>query len=157
MNASLIYNCAFFGHKSINNRTEIELKVKKLIIDLIINKGVKLFYFGGLGEFDDLCFSIVNELKSNNSNLKTAFCYSDDNELLRLKRQHLSLNKQYDNYVYFPLKYNYWYYRILYRNYEIINASDYIIFYVEEDRQGGALSALNYAKKLKKQIYNVLN
>ena len=37
---------------------------------------------------------------------------------------------------------------ILLRNYEIIKASDYIVFYVNEEQEGGALSAYKYAKKL---------
>ena len=155
MNASLTNYCSFFGHREICNIPETSLRVEELVTNLIVNKGVSVFYFGGLGEFDNLCYNVVNKLKSSYSIIKTAFCYTSDKDLARLKRQHVLSGKQYDSYAYFPLKNNYWYYKILFRNYEIINASDYVVFYVDTSKTGGALSAYKYAIKTKKIIYNV--
>lgn len=156
MNTSLTFNCSFFGHRQVENKIKTELLVEEVVVNLITKCNVTVFYFGGFGEFDELCFSIVNKLKNNYANITTTFCYSNDKELHKIKRKHILTSKHYDNYLLLPTKNNYWYYRILLRNYEIIKASDYIVFYVNEELEGGALSAYKYAKKLHKPIVNVI-
>ena len=51
--------CCFIGHRKIERSVELTQRVKDVINDLIGNKGVTTFLFGGRSEFDDLCHEIV--------------------------------------------------------------------------------------------------
>ena len=54
------------------------------------------------------------------------------------------------------MRYTGFYQRIYFRNCEIIDHSDYCVFCVDENAQfSGALKALEYAKRKKKEIENV--
>ena len=47
--------CCFFGHRTVNNRVDLQEKVSRLVEELIKN-GFSIFLFGGFGEFDELCY-----------------------------------------------------------------------------------------------------
>ena len=55
--------CCFIGHRKIEKSVESTQRVRAVINDLIENKGVTTFLYGSRSEFDDLCQSIVTELK----------------------------------------------------------------------------------------------
>ena len=57
------YSCCIIGHRKINATNEFVEKVKKELIDLIVNKHVVRFLFGSNGDFNNLCYKLVNELK----------------------------------------------------------------------------------------------
>ncbi|MBQ8430925.1 MAG: hypothetical protein IJX26_03175, partial [Clostridia bacterium] len=60
--------CAVFGHREVDEKKVI-LKDKLYFYfeDMIVNKKVGHFYFGGFGEFDEICREIVTNLKSKYS------------------------------------------------------------------------------------------
>ncbi len=60
-----------------------------------------------------------------------------------------------EEFTYLPLDYNYWYTRIYYRNCEMIDRSDCVIFYAEQKKESGAYKALRYAQKKKKPHINL--
>ena len=66
VNTSLVYkkSCSVFGHSKIKITKELENYLKSTFEMLITQENVKYFYFGGFGEFDDLCHSIITELKN---------------------------------------------------------------------------------------------
>ena len=58
--------CSVFGHSEILKEDKCYLKprLEREFLNLILNHDVKKFLFGGFGEFDDLCYQVVCELKN---------------------------------------------------------------------------------------------
>ena len=157
VNTSLIYkkSCSVFGHSKIEITKELENNLKSTFKMLIIQENVKYFYFGGFGEFDDLCHSIITELKNEYPEIYRIFCLSDPRHQRLSKRPKWLKDEDYEEITYLDLNFDYWYTRIYYRNCEIIDRSDFVVFYVNHTKQSGAYKALQYAIKKKKQIINI--
>ncbi|MBQ9782491.1 MAG: DUF1273 family protein [Clostridia bacterium] len=152
----------FIGHRTILKNKELKLLLKQTIRDLI-NKGVTTFLFGSKSEFDELSWEIVTELKKTYPCIKrvyvrSAFEYIDD-------FYEKYLLKSYEK-TYFPSKVkNAGRCSYVERNYEMIDSSDYCIFYYDEnyvvplsrqnERKSGTKIAYNYAIKKKKNIINL--
>ncbi|MBR2449570.1 MAG: hypothetical protein IKB30_05585 [Clostridia bacterium] len=145
--------CSFFGHRKIEDNFSKD-KLFSVIEDTI-KRGYDTFLFGGFGEFDDLCFEIVNRLKGKYEHIKTVYCLENERFLSADKRPKYLTQKGYDEFVYFELDFNYWYTKIYYRNCEMIKNSDFIIFYALKKENSGAYKALKYAHKLKKEYLNL--
>lgn len=146
--------CCFFGHRRIEEKEELFERIIKEVEDLITNKGVNVFLFGGYGEFDWLCYEAVTVLLQKNPAIKRIFCYADEKEFLRLKRKG-HIKGKYEEYRFLSLDYNYWYTRVYYRNCEMINMSDIIIFYAKNTEGSGAYKVLRYAISKKKVFKNL--
>lgn len=145
--------CSFFGHRKVEE--DIDERIKEKVEDLIVSQGVEIFLFGGFGEFDELCHKIVSTLKLKYPQIKRCFCLIDERHLQKAKRPKYLLDEDYEEFLYLPLEYDYWYTRIYYRNCEMIDKSDYIVFYAMEKKESGAYKALTYARKKKKQWINL--
>ena len=159
VNTSLVYkkSCSVFGHSKIKITKELENYLKSTFEMLITQENVKYFYFGGFGEFDDLCHSIITELKTKHLEIYRIFCLSDPRHQRLSKRPKWLKDEDYEEITYLDLNFDYWYSRIYYRNCEIIDHSDYCVFCVDETVEySGAKKALEYAKRKKKEIINVL-
>jgi len=148
--------CSFFSHSKIEITEELKEKlmttVKKLIED-----GFSIFYFGGFGEFDELCWQTVTQLKTTYPDIKRIYCLSDPRHQRLSKRPRLLKDEDYEEFVYLDLDFDWWYQRIYFRNCEMINQSDFVIFYVNQTKNSGAYKALQYAKKNKKGFINLSN
>ncbi len=57
--------CTFFGHRDCPD--EIEIKLRELLTDLIINHNVDMFYVGNQGRFDTIVRRVLRELKQEYS------------------------------------------------------------------------------------------
>ena len=153
-------NVCFIGHRTIENGDALFPLLKETISDLI-NKGATTFLFGSMSEFDDLSLRAVTELKKEHLNIKRID--------VRAAYQHI--DKAYENYLlkfyeetYFPPKIeNAGKYSYVERNREMIDNSEYCIFYYNESytlqtgRNSGTKNAYLYAIKKKKQIINMYN
>lgn len=53
--------CTFFGHRDCPD--EIKIKLRELLIDLIINHNVDMFYVGNQGRFDTIVRRVLQDLK----------------------------------------------------------------------------------------------
>lgn len=149
-------SCSVFGHSEIEVTEELKQCLEETFEFLITCKNVNVFYFGGLGEFDFLCWQVVTELKKQYPYIKRIFCLCNNKQQKKFAKMSDWINNEnYEEIIYFQLEFDYWYTRIYYRNCEIIKCSDYVVFYVEHFENSGAYKALKYAKKLKKQIINV--
>ena len=155
MNVSLTKVCSFFGHRKIEKTEKLKRQLATKIKGLTENENYNVFYFGGFGEFDELCYEIVSELRIQHRQIKRIFCLSDERYLCLDKRPEWLKRQEYEEYVYLNLDFDYWYTRIYYRNCEMIKNSDFIIFYVDENKDGGAKKALNFARKIKKENINM--
>ena len=152
-----IINCCIFGHREIEVTNELTLRLKNVFVDLIVNKKVKNFFFGGFGEFDDLCHRIITELKEKYSYIKRVYVCEDYKFIDRpQKRPKWLTNNDYEEFTYFNMRYTGFYQRIYFRNCEIINNSVYCVFYVDINKKySGAKKALEYAIKKKKEYVNM--
>ena len=147
--------CSFFGHAYIDRKEEVYQKILHTVEELVYNEGCYEFWFGGYGEFDTLCHAIVTEIKKRCSAIRRVYCYSDEKQLLALKRRGEISTSDYEEIKLLPLTYNYWYTRIYYRNCKMIDASDTVIFYAESKEDSGAYKALKYAIRTKKRYVNL--
>ena len=164
-----LHSCCFFGHRKINETSELVEMLAKTIELLITDRGVNTFYFGSKSEFDDLCHKIVTELKEKYPHIKRIY--------VRSAFQHIpdwyedSLLQHYED-TYFPEHMeNAGRASYVERNQEMINKSDFCIVYYDENYappkrknsrrdltdyqpRSGTKIAYDYAVKKKKIIIN---
>ena len=135
--------CCFIGHRKIDKSAELTQKVSDVINDLIENKGVNTFLFGSRSEFDDLCHSIVTELQKNNPQVKRIMytcrseyaCMKEEKEEReRIARAVTKRDIKYKDYEGAIMSDRLWSAgkaSYVERNQDMINASDYCIFYYD--------------------------
>ena len=145
--------CSFFGHREVTFTSELYATLTAEIMRSV-DFGCRIFYFGGYGEFDDLCYKIVTRIKEEypDLNIRRVYCVPRE-EYLR-KRVRYFIPENYDELIYLEPSFSGWYKSIYYRNCAMIDKSDYIIFYAEAREQSGAYKAYKYAKKKAKKITN---
>ncbi len=147
-------SCSVFGHRELEVTYELKVSLKETFIDLIINKNVGIFYFGGFGEFDKLCWDIITEIKQTMfPHIKRVYvCENEAYVNYPHKRPKWLKKEDYEEIIYFSLSFNYWYTRIYYRNIAIIDHSYFNIFYIRNIQKSGVYKAYKYAKQHKKNI-----
>lgn len=57
------HSACFIGHRKIKDSPELRERVKKVIDNLITEKGITNFLFGDHSEFDSLCYETVTEMQ----------------------------------------------------------------------------------------------
>ncbi|MBO5910253.1 MAG: hypothetical protein J6Q15_01955 [Clostridia bacterium] len=160
----------FIGHRTIQKNKELISSLNQTIIDLI-NKGATTFIFGSMSEFDGLSWETVTTLKANYPFIKRVY----------VRSAYQYIDKSYEKYLlesyeetYFPTKLaNAGKSSYVERNYEMIDASTYCVFYYNENyipaidqqakhnmllqskRNSGTKIAYNYALKRNKTIINL--
>ena len=160
------YSCCLIGHRKVGEIEKVTEKLKSTLVNLIEKENVTTFLFGANGEFNDLCYKIVNELKSNYK-LKTIFYSRRDEYAFTYEEKE---NYSYKSKKPFPYKcfdeivenekvHNaYFKQSYVLRNKLIIENSDYCIFYYKENynlgfnRNSGTKIAVEFAKELNKNI-----
>ena len=147
--------CAFFGHRKICYNNDLSKKITELVESLVIEKDVSNFIFGGFGEFDELCHKIITSLQKKYLHIKRLYCVTDEKFLRESKRPKNLRKEDYEQFIYFSPSFDYWYTRIYYRNCEIVENSQFIIFYADNKKDSGAYKTLQYAKKRKKEYINL--
>ena len=146
--------CSFFGHRDVEITEELSATATNLILQSI-QSGCRIFYFGGYGEFDWLCYRIVTEYKTENPSLdiKRIYCVARE-EYLR-KRARYFKREDYEDVIFLAPAFSGWYKSIYFRNCAMIDESDRIIFYAEDRKDSGAYKAYRYAVKRKKAVVNL--
>ena len=176
--------CSFFGHRNVEVSDELKEKVKKIVEDLIVNHNVRTFLFGSRSNFNSLCHLVVTELKEKYPHIKRIAytCKSEvcvlESERVRLESIYSNLQKQevhllgVDKECEHKTKYVAGRSSYIQRNYEMINDSDYSVFYYDEKYEpdmrkyskrsigyyqpkSGTALAYFYAKEKKKILINV--
>ena len=151
--------CCFFGHRTINESEELRKKLTDIIETLITVETVDTFLFGSMSRFDSLCLEVVTKIKQKYPHVKRVY----------VRAEFPFINDDYKNYLLKSYEDTYYPEKILgsgkasyvERNYEMINSSRFCIVYYDEsyspkNRKSGTEIALNFAKKHKKEIINVL-
>ena len=147
--------CSFFGHRNVAITEELYAITTAEIVKSV-DFGCRVFYFGGFGDFDDLCYQIVTKIKQDRPHLalKRVFCVPQERYLR--KKAPFFHRENYEEVRYLHPMFEGWYKSIYYRNCAIIEKSVFIIFYAETRQDSGAYKAYQFAKKQKeKYIVNL--
>ena len=142
----------FCGHSNCLFSDEEKEKLKQLLIKEIRKNPTCKFYLGGYGDFDSLCLRTLRELKTDFPDIELLFItpYLDKNySKLEFAKYH------YDDTIFPPLESVPRKFAILKRNEWMVDSADLVIAYVKYS-WGGAAKTLEYAKRKKKQIINLI-
>lgn len=162
--------CCFFGHRKIEITNELRKKLYNIIKKLIIEEKIDTFLFGSKSQFDDLCYQIISELKTDFPYIKRIY----------VRAQFPYINNDYRDYLlqsyeetYYPDSvHNAGKSAYVVRNREIINKSKFCIIYFDENYapprrkkrnmdltdyqpKSGTKIAYDYALKKQKTIINI--
>ena len=147
--------CSFFGHRDVEF-TDVLYATATAEIMKSVDFGCRIFYFGGYGDFDALCYKIVTKIKRENPelNIKRIYCVPRE-EYLRKNVRYFK-REEYDDVIYLMPSFDGWYKSIYFRNCAMIDESQVVIFYAEERQNSGAYKAYKYAeRKRDKYIVNL--
>ena len=177
--------CCFIGHRKIIETKELKQRLKNTIENLIKEKGVKTFIFGSRSEFDFLCHKIVSDIMSKYPTIERVV-YTCKSELAVLKQDRTKLEQifstafkqditlcEYEKEIEHKTKFISGKASYVERNKAMIDASDYCIFYYDENYKpqkrkhkksdvfeyqpnSGTKLAHDYAKQKNKEIINVI-
>ena len=147
--------CSFFGHREIKETREL-IEATRAEVLRAIEAGCRTFYFGGYGEFDQLCYQIVTRLKEEHVDLGIERIYCVPQERYLRKKSRYFDSEEYEDIIYLTPSFEGWYKSIYFRNCAMIDESAFVIFYAEERAESGAYKAFKYAKRKKdKSIVNL--
>ncbi len=153
------YSCCFLGHRKIDYSTDCKKRIYK-IIEKLINKNIIYYIFGSKSQFNDLCYSVVSDLKLKYPHIKRIY----------VRAEYPNINDDYEKYLLERYEYTYFPSNILNskkaiyikRNYEMIDNSSYCLFYYDKNylpntaTTSGTKTAYNYALKNNKNIINLI-
>ena len=146
--------CSFFGHREVTITEELYATTTAEIAKAV-DLGYRNFYFGGYGDFDEICYKIVTKIREENpeKQIKRFYCVAQERYLQ--KKSRYFEGGAYEGIIYLTPRFEGWYKSIYFRNCAMIDKSDLIIFYAEKRENSGAHKAYLYAKKKKKPLINI--
>ena len=162
--------CCFIGHRNTKATPELCEELRRTIINLIEEKDVKWFLFGSGSKFDDLCLNTVTELQEAYPEVKRMYVRSQYPYIEKWYKEYLL--ESYDDTLMPSKVENAGKASYVERNQEMINASDFCVFYYNEEYKpplrkqcrsalstyqpkSGTKVAYEYAKQKKKDIINL--
>ena len=141
-------NVTFLGHKNTPNH--IQKKLEQILIDLIVNKDVRIFYVGNQGNFDVIVHNTIKILQMDYPYIK---CFT---VLAYRPKNHNNFNYQdYTDTIYPEILTNAPpRFAISKRNEWMIERSDFVVTYTAYS-QGGAGKFQDIAEKKGKTIISL--
>lgn len=144
--------CCFAGHSDVWD-SNLEVKIKNVAEDLIINHNVKEFWVGNYGKFDGYAANVIRELQKTYTNIELdliiPYVTKSINEYKEI------YNKICDNILVADIPENTpKRFHITKANEYMVNNSDFLICYIQKS-WGGAITTYKYAKRKKLQIFNI--
>ena len=142
--AEIEKKCCFVGHRAVTASEKLTENLTKTIERLIAEEGVKYFLFGSRSEFDDLCHSIVTALKEKYPQIvRVAYTRRSEYAVKAEEKEKMERSwesvlktavklKDYDTEVQSEKVYSAGKASYVERNQEMIDASDFCIFYYNE-------------------------
>ncbi|MBQ0038444.1 MAG: hypothetical protein KBS74_07235 [Clostridiales bacterium] len=140
--------CTFFGHRDCPS--SIKPKLREVLIDLIENQSVDMFYVGNKGAFDRLVRSVLRELEQE---------YPQINYAVVLEHMPGKQNEDYpedfsdtmlpEGIETVPPRF-----AIVWRNKWMLRQSDYVVTYITHS-WGGAAQFAEMAVRQKKTVINL--
>ena len=140
--------CTFFGHHDCPS--SIKPKLREVLIDLIENQAVDMFYVGQQGAFDGIVRSVLKELVS----VYPHICYAVVLERLPPKQDEFDTRDYSDTMLPEGIETVYPRFAISWRNKWMIKQSDYVVTYITHS-WGGAAQFAEMAAKNGKIIYSL--
>ena len=139
-------NCTFFGHRDCPET--IKPKLREVLVDLINNCDVDMFYVGHQGQFDTIVRSALRELQKEYPQVKYAVVLA----YMPGKKT------EYDNYsdTMLPegIESVHPRYAIAWRNNWMLKQSDYVVTYITHT-WGGAAQFVKKAKSQRKCVVDL--
>ncbi|MBO5889380.1 MAG: hypothetical protein J6Q58_04500 [Clostridia bacterium] len=163
-------SCSFIGHRNTKETPKLLAELKKIVIRLITEENVKIFLFGSKSKFDDLCHSVLVDLQEKYCDIKLIYVRSHFPYINESYKDYLL--QYYDDTIMPTKVINAGKASYVERNQEIIDASDFCIFYynlkykpklrkqsktsiIYYQPNSGTKLAYEYAKQKKKPIINL--
>lgn len=138
-------SCTFFGHRNCSESIKPELR--EVLVDLILNHDVDMFYVGHHGQFDAMVRSVLRDLVA---------IYPQTHYAVVLAYMPGKQN-EYDDYsdTMLPegIESVHPHYAISWRNNWMLQQADYVVTYITHSWGGAA----QYATKAQKQRKHVIN
>ncbi len=134
----------FFGHRKVSETKEVQSWLLKVCEDLI-KKGADKFYLGGYGNFDNLAYLALKELKTKYTNIEIILILAYQN---RLNNETLSF---YDGSIYPELERYPKRFVISKRNEWMVLESVVVVGY-QFLNFGGAYEAIKFARRHNREL-----
>ena len=137
--------CTFFGHRDCPS--SIKPKLRKVLIDLIENHAVDMFYVGQQGAFDSMVRSVLKELVSLYPHINYAVVL----DRMPSKRDEFDTRDYSDTMLPEGIETVHPHFAISWRNKWMINQSDYVVTYITHS-WGGAAQFAEMAERQSKEV-----
>ncbi len=138
--------CTFFGHRECPD--SIKIKLQEVLIDLITNNDVDMFYVGNHGRFDSIVRGVLRELKTEYPQIRYAVV------LAYMPGKQTEYDDYSDTMLPEGIESVHPRYAISWRNNWMLQQSDYVVTYITHS-WGGAAKYAARAKCQGKCIYSL--
>ena len=139
-------NCTFFGHRECSDSIKIQLR--EVLIDLVTNHNVDMFYVGNQGRFDAIVRGVLRELKKEYPRVDYAVV------LAYMPGKQTEYNDYSDAMLPEGIESVHPRYAISWRNNWMLQHSDYVVTYIAHS-WGGAAQFVEKANRQKKTVINL--
>ena len=138
--------CTFFGHRECPDSIKIQLR--DVLIDLVTNHGVDMFYVGHQGQFDAYVHSELKKLKQEYPQINYAVV------LAYMPRKQTEYGDHSDTMLPEGIESVHPRYAISWRNNWMLRRADYVVTYITHG-WGGAAQYADKARRQKKTVINI--
>ena len=143
----------FCGHADFQKTEEYEKKILDSLEKNVGNKPSDM-YLGGYGNFDDFAYNCCKKYKQSHPNVSLVFI--TPYITAEYQKNHLKhIATKYDYIIYPEIENRPLKFAISYRNQWMIEKADLVICAIKRNF-GGAYKSYQYAKRKKKEIFNVI-
>ena len=140
--------CTFFGHRDCPD--SIKTQLREVLIDLVTNHNVDMFYVGNQGRFDEIVRGVLRELKKEYPQINDAVV------LAYMPGKQTEFEDYSDTMLPEGIESIHRRYAISWRNNWMIRQSDYIVTYITHT-WGGAAQFVSKAEKQGKIIIDLVS
>ena len=163
-------SCCFFGHRDPEITNELKSKLYDIIKKLIVEENTETFLFGSKSRFNDLCYQLTSQLKSDYPYIKRIYVRAQFPDINDDYRAYLL--KSYEDTYYPENMINAGKAAYIERNQRMIDNSKFCIIYYDEkytpptrkkinptasNPKSGTKIAYDYALRKRRTIINVFN
>ena len=140
--------CTFFGHSDCPEA--IKPNLRAVLIDLIVNQNIEMFYVGNQGQFDAIVRNVLRVLKMDYPSINYAVV------LAYMPGKKSEYEDHSDTMLPEGIEMVHPRYAISWRNNWMLRQSEYVVTYITRT-WGGAAQYAAKAKRLKKNVINLHN
>jgi uncharacterized phage-like protein YoqJ len=144
----------FCGHAHFLRTEEYEKNLLAFLEEKVGERPADM-YLGGYGGFDSFAYDCCKKFKETHPKVSLIFVTPYLTEEYR--KNHLEYQKtRYDSILCPDIEDKPKRFAILYRNKYMVEKADYVVAYVSHD-WGGAYTTYKHAKRMRKEIFNLVN